>query len=579
MAARGISQRDETLPTEGGQRTEFDFDDFDHSNIPFEKDELPVVVIGSSMIGMSLQLFLGFHGIKSVAFDRHPSTATRQRAALFQLRTIEIFRQLGLEEAFREESETVFDLDGGILLTDALYQGKTLSIVQGSDPKKISQISPCTRLWLTQDMYEPWVRERAKEVGSKQFFKTRVVHYEENANHVVVVVQDIDSGKYRKYKTKFLIACDGNRSPTRKRENIAWDGPGILGSNISIHFKADLKPYLGERSKYGVIYVNNPTISGFWRLDSSSKSGFLGIQSVKGRDKFEPGSVTAKLAREYFQSAAELPGGIDIELEAVSYFTMAAYNSERYTSAGKRVILAGDAAHVMPPTGAMGGNTGIQDVYNLAWKLAYVLNDKASIGFLDSYNIERVPSSGWTVNQAYSRWVSRVIKDETVPHDKELPDETCELGYRYPQGAIITEGPVDPTDLWEDPFSPRADVGSRLLHKVLEGASGKTISSLDLVKRNFVILTTSATSPWLDAARQQDFEVDAVSVTRTSQPVKDPSGGFAEALKLQNGQALLIRPDGYIAWRTPVSADNPADELATVLQKLLRPDVKNNAHL
>lgn len=215
----------------------------------------------------------------------------------------------------------------------------------------------------------------------------------------------------------------------------------------------------------------------------------------------------------------------------------------------------------------------------MAWKLAYVLNGKATIGLLDSYNVERVPSSGWTVNQAYSRWVNRVIKDKTVPHDKELPDETCELGYRYPQGAIITEGAVDPTDLWEDPFSPRADPGSRFPHKVLEDACGKTVSSLDLVKRNFVILTTSATSPWLDAARQQDLEVDDVFVTRTSQPVKDPSGGFVEALKLENGQALLIRPDGYIAWRTPVSAYNPANELKTVLQKLLKPGVKNHVHL
>ncbi|KIX09641.1 uncharacterized protein Z518_00722 [Rhinocladiella mackenziei CBS 650.93] len=150
MAANDIAQRDETLPIEGVQRTEFDFGDFDHSKIPFEENEIPVIVIGSSMIGMSLQLFLGFHG-----------SAIRQRAALFQLRTIEIFRQLGLEEAFREESKTVIDLDGGMLLTDVSYQGKELAIVQGSDPKKIAEISPCVRFWLTQDMYEPWVRERA----------------------------------------------------------------------------------------------------------------------------------------------------------------------------------------------------------------------------------------------------------------------------------------------------------------------------------------------------------------------------------------------------------------------------------
>ncbi|KIX09640.1 uncharacterized protein Z518_00721 [Rhinocladiella mackenziei CBS 650.93] len=227
----------------------------------------------------------------------------------------------------------------------------------------------------------------------------------------------------------------------------------------------------------------------------------------------------------------------------------------------------------------MGGNTGIQDVYNLAWKLAYILNDKASTGLLDSYNLERVRSSGWTVQQAYSRCVNRVLKDPSVPHDKELPDETVEIGYRYPEGALITDGPVDPQDQWEDPYVPRTTVGSRIPHKVSEDTSGNKLSSLDLIKRNFVVLTTSAYSPWLDAARRQDFEVDAISVTETSRLVKDPSGELAKVLKLKEGQALLIRPDGYIAWKMTAAVENLADQLGMVLQRILRPNSMTRTRL
>lgn len=123
--------------------------------------------------------------------------------------------------------------------------------------------------------------------------------------------------------------------------------------------------------------------------------------------------------------------------------------------------MAGDAAHVMSPTGGMGGNTEIKDVYNLAWKLAFVLGRKASHGFLHgflvSYNTERRKAAAFAIQQAYSRYVNRVIKDPKVPCKKGLPDDTVELGYRYPVGASVSESNGNERiHLWEDPYAPTA---------------------------------------------------------------------------------------------------------------------------
>ncbi|GME47295.1 FAD binding domain-containing protein [Neofusicoccum parvum] len=431
-----VGMRDETLPIPGAPRTEFDFPDtFDHSQIPLEKEEWPVIVIGSSMVGMSLQLMLGFHGVKSLSFDRHPSTATRTRAALFLLRSIEIFRQLSLEPALRAASATNFDLDSGMLLTTALAGGTVLGAVQESDAARTAHATPCARLWLTQDMYEPWVQERAGALGAQQRFGERVVWYAEDADGVLVVVQDGATRRCWKYRAAYLVACDGGRSPTRRRERVEWRGPGVLGSNISIYFRADLTALLGSRAKYGVTYVVNPRIRAIWRLGDSGKAGFLVVMGVEGRDGFEPDSVSEREAREMFALAlGRSVEGLDMEIEEISYYTSAAYNSDCFASKqGKgRVFLAGDAAHVMPPTGGMGGNTGIQDAYNLAWKLALVVNGKASHGLLASYNSERQRVAGFTVQQAYRRFVNRVLKDPKLGHMKEFPDDTVELGYRYP---------------------------------------------------------------------------------------------------------------------------------------------------
>src|SRR5262249_20283814 len=157
--------------------------------------------------------------------------------------------------------------------------------------------------------------------------------------------------------------------------------------------------------------------------------------------------------------------------------------AERFQSGS--VFLAGDSAHVMPPTGGFGGNTGVQDGHNLAWKLAYVSRGEAGAALLDTYDTERRPAGEFAAEQAYTRYVVRLdpeldSKENLQPY---VPEHVVELGYRYHSPAIIGE-PGDDGSTFEDPATPTARPGSRLPHLELESGS-----TLDLVGRSFVVLT------------------------------------------------------------------------------------------
>ncbi|KAM0342879.1 hypothetical protein ACHAPU_009083 [Fusarium lateritium] len=482
---------------------------------------------------------------------------------------MEIFRQLGLEDRLREESALNFDLDAGMIIVEQLSGGKVLMKLQESDPIEVAQVTPSQRLWLTQNMFEPLLRENAVGFGAIQEFNESVVHYEEQLDGVVVVVQNAQSNKLRKFKTKYLVSCDGNRSATRRKEGIQWKGPGVLGQSISVNFHADLTPYLGTRAKHGVTYIANPKIDAGFRLESGGKAGFMIVTRVAEKKQFLPDSVSEREAKQYFKDASGIQD-VDIDIDSISYWSVAALNCERFSSTQGRVFIAGDAAHVMPPTGGMGGNTGVQDVHNLAWKLAYVLKGKAGKSLLETYTSERQPVAGFLMRQAYTRLQKRVF--HTTPDEPELPDIVCELGYRYPSGASysVTQG-VEETLLHEDPHLPLAIAGSRFPHVALTDVAEpeKQVSTIDLIKTNFVLFTADHASPWVAAAKNMTMDIDAYSLYERSKPLRDRQEKLKSVTKLSAGEALLVRPDGFIAWRAVRMEEGHEKALYNALKHVL----------
>jgi hypothetical protein len=235
-----------------------------------------------------------------------------------------------------------------------------------------------------------------------------------------------------------------------------------------------------------------------------------------------------------------------------------------------RIFICGDAAHVMPPTGGWGGNAGIQDAHNLAWKLALVLNGVAAPVLLDSYEEERRPVDELTVEQAYTRYVLRT--DPSIPRDgmQELvADINVELGYVYRSRAVIQDSPAGDA-LHSNPRESRASPGTRAPHYWLE-KDGRLISTLDLVGRGFTLLAAAEGAAWrervVDAGRASRVPVAALQMGRGG--LEDRDGGFEASFGLEPGGCVLVRPDGFVAWRArgreASGARLPHEVLRTVL--------------
>jgi hypothetical protein len=228
------------------------------------------------------------------------------------------------------------------------------------------------------------------------------------------------------------------------------------------------------------------------------------------------------------------------------------------------VFIAGDAAHVMPPTGGFGGNAGIQDGYDLAWKLAYVLDGRADESLLETYDAERQPVGALTTEQAYTRYVLRL--DPSLGKEDLMPiveEATIELGYRYRSAGIVDEATDD--DSWEDPRQPSGRPGFRAPHLPI-AVDGAGRSALDLFGRDFVFVSGSAAEPWCAAARAAAGSLGvAVDAYRVGVGLTDDGGALETVYGTGSDGAVLVRPDGFVAWRTSGSHPDPEGELAGVL--------------
>jgi len=217
----------------------------------------------------------------------------------------------------------------------------------------------------------------------------------------------------------------------------------------------------------------------------------------------------------------------------------------------------------MPPNGGFGGNTGIHDAHNLAWKLALVIKGLAGSGLLDSYETERKPVAVFTVEQSFSRYVARTAPwlAARVQPAPLVDDLRIELGYLYDS----------PLGVHADPRSTCGAPGSRAPHLWLE-RRGQRVSTIDLAGGRYVLFAGGAGSAWVDAAkeaanRRGGLPLDAYCIGRD---LADPGGQFLPGFGISSSGASLVRPDGFVAWRCPDHATEPAAVLHAALGASLK---------
>jgi len=522
-----------------------------------------VLISGGGLVGLSAAAFLAHHGIATLAIERLTEISPLPRAAFFHMRTLELFRQIGLEEAVRVQSEREFTPDGAVVAVETLA-GREIARFIPSLNEGVEALSPCRRLFVSQPGLEPILRRRAEAGGARVLQGQEVISATQTEAGVVARVRNVKTGTERDIAARYLIGAEGGRSGLREQLGIAMDGHGVFSNSITIYFRADLSRHVVGRDM-SVIYVVNPALSGFFRFEKSGKRGFLAV-NVVGDPVTDPeraanaAADTSDARAIALVRAAAGVADLDVEIEGVARWRCVADVARRYRDG--RIFLAGDAVHIMPPTGGFGGNTGVHDAHNLAWKLAMVLKGEADAALLDTYEMERRPAGRFTVEQAYTRYVTRTAPYmRATDYEPLASDFAIELGAVYRSAAAISE--PDGSEGHVDPHVSHGLPGTRAPHVWLDGTQGR-ISTLDLFGRGYVLLTGGRGESWIDAASSLPMQAHRIG----SRELRDAENTFPAAYGIGEDGASLVRPDGYVAWRSRARPNDAGTQLRRVLSQI-----------
>ncbi|MEU9237022.1 FAD-dependent oxidoreductase [Streptomyces subrutilus] len=535
---------------------------------------VPVLIVGGSLVGLCTSLFLGRHGIRHMLVEKHAGTSMHPRGRGINVRTMELFRVAGVEDRIREAASVLAD-NHGILQGGSLTGEDQEWLFQEIDPGgALARFSPSAWCLCSQNDIEPVLMSVTPALGADLRFSTELLSFETDDTGVTAVVKNRETGEHSTVRADYLVAADGPRSPVREQLGIGQTGHGDLFHNVSITFRSrGLAEVVGDR-RFIVCYLTKPDADGaLLPVDNEERWVFHAPWHPDRGETLE--DFTDERCVEHIRRAVGAPD-LDVEITGKAPWHAAERVAERY-GAG-RVFLAGDSAHEMSPTGAFGSNTGIQDAHNLAWKLAAVLNGAAGHRLLQSYEAERLPVARATSERASARSAEHShpgYEPEPAPGPRGggRPGGvlTVAMGYRYAVGAVLGGDPEQP--VVPERMRLSGDPGTRAPHMWLHGTGGRQ-STVDLYERSFVLLSSEGT-PWRAAARsvaaRMGLGLDAYAIGTSPEADLAPEEGadWAEVHGTTKTGAVLVRPDGFVAWRTPEAVVDPEAVLHEVLGLLL----------
>jgi putative polyketide hydroxylase len=533
------------------------------------EETTPVLIVGAGPVGLTAALLLARQGVRSILVERHASTSIHPRAKVINTRSMEIFRLMGLEKGIRA---------AGAELTRSQYWlfvetlvGRELRRVPRQDlfevSSQIGQISPTSRAMCAQNQLEPLLAKEVEKAGCTLRFNAELVSFEQEEDGVLARIREKTSGALQVIHARYLLAADGARSPIRQALGISMQGTGTLAHYANIYFRADLSKLVEDRL-FSMCFVENAAVRGI-------------LAPVNNRDlwqfhaRYEPSTgatfddFTEAYCTELVRKATGL-AQLDIAILSVLPWETTVRVADRFLQG--RVLLAGDAVHVMPPSGGFGLNSGIHDVHNLCWKLAAVLNGSASPELLKTYEVERRPVDVFTAEQAGVRLEDREAVAQALHKKLQKVDEIIvTLGYRYDSAAVIAE---DETALPVDCLDLRGRPGTRAPHVWLQH-HGRRCSSLDLFDKHFVLLVGSENQDWCnteairDTAASLGVSLDTYRIGRTNADLLDVDECWARAYGVQPSGVVIVRPDGFVGWRTQKVERLALQQIEAVLRRLL----------
>jgi 2-polyprenyl-6-methoxyphenol hydroxylase-like FAD-dependent oxidoreductase len=504
-------------------------------------EDAEVLVVGGGLAGLSTAMFLAWQGVSVRLVERRAQALRHPRARAVNNRTMELYRRLDLGPAIHAERSHA-DEAGALLLRARSLAGEEIWRRDAVPPAGSAATSPCPWGSIDQDKLEILVRRRAEELGADIRFGTELRSPHSDGDGVRAVVTG--PAGTSTVRARYLVVADGSRSAIRSSLGIAMDGPGVLGEVFTFVFEADLsEPLRGRRVVVAHLEEPKPGTV-ILPYDGQRKWVFSAPYTFEtdGAPEHYPSAHCVELVR----AAVGVPDlAVRLLPQLVDGTRMLTYQlgasvARRYRAGP--MFLVGDAAHVLPPAGAFGASTGVQDAHNLAWKLAAVLRGEAGEALLDSYETERRLVARFTLDQALRQMEERTGRPAAGASAAPVDYHAVVLGYRYP----VNGEPRGDTALSPDQL--RGQPGTRAPH-VAVVRDGAEISTIDLYGPGFTLVAGAAAEGWTAAARALRTG-GRLAVYQVGVDIRDERGSFCAAHDLPDDGAILVRPDGFVAWRT-----------------------------
>jgi len=531
-------------------------------------EQCDVLVVGAGPVGLLLACELGVRGLDVKVIEAQPAPLAHPKANTHNARSMEIYRRHGLSARLRATG-LPYDRPTDVAYFTRLFGEELHRVSLPSPADALVEVREADTRWptpepqlrTTQMALEPLLLERARSFpGTEIRFGWQVTGMTEDSDGTDVTIA-ADDGTERVVRARYVVGCDGGRSWLRRHLDISFMGDeGLKMEFLGGRMQATYFRSLDLLDKF----KRRPTWM-HWIMHPQGRSILVLIDPEKNEFLMHYQLPPDQPAPDFATKLAAMAGEpIDFEiLSGAEWRAGIGVVAERYRDGN--AFLAGDAAHLFTPTGGFGLNTGIEDAFNLGWKLALACRGIAGDALLDSYEAERKP-----IAQRNTRYALKLAAnngacpispalDKPGPEGDEARASTTrhlqqfarwefdtpgiQLGGRYDNSPVIAAEAGHLTDASPTRYVPDAAPGGRLPHVWLADDA----SLFDTLGPEFTLLClgeSADVSGWQAAAAAMGLGLELTTIDDTS-----------EHRALYGADLLLVRPDMYVAWRGDTAAD------------------------